>query len=206
MTAKAPQIRSNHETGFSLIELLIATAITLVVLVAATTLLAATLRTRSRENKRSDGLAATQRALNMMSREIANTGYGLYDNGIVDDDSGQATIRVRANLNNDSDLTGVDEDIRYVYQAANKAIVRFDPNAGPEGGTTVMATNINSMALTYWDAAGLQIIDPANYHDAERITIDVGVNLPADASQPASSVRLVSDVSLRNAPKTLDQF
>jgi type II secretory pathway pseudopilin PulG len=203
MTTTSTPMKSNDETGFSLVELLIGTAITLVVLVAATTLLAASLRTRSRENKRSDALAATQRALNMMSREIANTGYGLYGNGIVDADSGQASIRVRANLNNDSDLDGVDEDIRYVFQAANKAIVRFDPSVG---ATTVMATNINSMAFTYWDAAGAQIIDPANYSSAERITIDVGVNLPADVSQPASSVRLVSDVSLRNAPKTLDQF
>jgi hypothetical protein len=142
----------------------------------------------------------------MMSREIANTGYGLFDSGIVDADSGQASIRIRANLNNDIDLTGVDEDIRYVYQAANKAIVRFDPNAGPDGATTVMATNINSLAFTYWNAAGVQITNPANFHDAERITIDVGVSLPADTSQTASSVRLVSDVSLRNAPNTLDQF
>jgi prepilin-type N-terminal cleavage/methylation domain-containing protein len=203
MTAKPAQIRSNRERGFSLIELLIATAITLVVLVAATTLLAATLRTRTRENKRSDALAATQRALNMMSREIANSGYGFLDNGTVGADSGQTSIRVRANLNNDSDITGPDEDVRYIYQPENKAIVRFDPNVGPAGSTTVVASNINSLAFSYWNAAGIQITDPT---DAERITIDVGVNLPADTSQPASTVRLISDVSLRNAPKTLDQF
>jgi type II secretory pathway pseudopilin PulG len=203
MTRTSATIRSTDETGFSLVELLIATAITLVVLVAATTLLAATLRTRSRENMRSDALAATQRALNMMSREIANSGYGLFDNGMVDADSGQASIRVRANLNNDMDLSGPDEDVRYIYQPENKAIVRFDPNIGPAGSTAVLATNINSLALTYWDANGVQIPNASN---AERITIDLIVNLPADTSQPASSVRLISDVSLRNAPKTLDQF
>lgn len=206
MTAKSTQLTLNREAGFSLIELLIALVITLVVMMAATTLLATSLRTRSRENRRSDALAATQRTLNIMSREIANSGYGLYDNGIIELDSGPDSIRVRANLNNDSTLTGANEDVRYVYQAQGKVIVRFDPFAAPDGSTMVMANNISKLTLIYWDATGAEITDPANYDRAERITIDVSVSLPADQSQPASIVRLISDVALRNAPNTLDQF
>src|SRR5712691_11495605 len=91
------------EAGFSLLELTIAMGITLAVMAAATTLLATSLRTRSRENTRSDALASAQRALNIMSREIGNSGYGLTDNGIVTADSSANSIRVRANLNNDTD-------------------------------------------------------------------------------------------------------
>ncbi len=57
--------------------------ITMALMTAATTLLASALRVRSRENQKSDALADTQRALNIMSREIANTGFNMTNNGIV---------------------------------------------------------------------------------------------------------------------------
>src|SRR5918999_446724 len=91
------------ENGFSLIELIIAMALTLVVLTIATTLLAQSLNMRTRSNENVDALADAERALNIMSREIAQAGFNLDDNGIVAEDSvvdanGNSTIRVRANL------------------------------------------------------------------------------------------------------------
>src|SRR5678816_1872377 len=85
--------------GFSLLELIIAMAITMALMTAASTLLANALRVRSRENQKTDALADTQRAINIMSREIANTGFNLTGNGIVAADSGLNAIRIRANLN-----------------------------------------------------------------------------------------------------------
>jgi prepilin-type N-terminal cleavage/methylation domain-containing protein len=193
--------------GFSLIELIIAMTITLAVLVAATTLLATSLRTRARENTRSEALAAAQRALNVMSREIANAGYGLTDNGIVIADSGPNSIRVRANMDNDDTLADNDEDVRYVFQGGvHRAIVRFDSFPAPSGISVVLASRIDGLTLTYLDLAGAPISNPANYGAAERIRIEVWVDLPAGPEQPASVVRLVSEVALRNAPNTLQQF
>ena len=37
-------------------------------------------------------------------------------------------------------------------------------------------------------------------------SIDISVNLPAAPNQPASIVRMVSDVALRNSPNTLDYY
>lgn len=196
----------SNEAGFSLLELFIAMAICLAVMAAASTLLTSSLRTRSKENIRSDALAATQRAISMMSREIGNAGYGLTDNGIVAADSGANSIRVRSNLDNDNTLADSNEDVRYVYQAANRAIVRFDSFPGPSGDSVVLANSVDSLTLAYWDSAGAQIANPANYNTAERITIDVRVDLPAGPEQPASVVRLQSDVALRNAPNPLQQF
>jgi len=194
------------QAGFSLLELIIAMSICLAVMTAASTLLATSLRTRARENTRSDALASAQRAVNIMSREIGNGGYGLTDNGIVIADSAANSIRVRANLDNDNTLADANEDVRFIYQAANRAIVRFDSFPSPTGDTVVLANNIDNLTLTYWDAAGTQIGNPANYNLAERVTVDVRVDLPAGPEQPASVVRLQSDVALRNAPNTLQQF
>ena len=195
------QLNVQPEAGFSMLELLIAMTITLAMMTAASTLLATSLRTRTRENLRSDALASAQRALNIMSREIGNAGYGLTDNGIVVADSTTDSIRIRANLNNDASLAQTDEDVRFIFQLANKAIVRFD-NFAATNGTTVLASNITGLTLTYLNTAG----GPATAATAERIRINVSVNLPAGPEQPASVVGLESDVALRNAPNTLQQF
>src|SRR6266540_222816 len=110
------QLNVQPEAGFSMLELLIAMTITLAMMTAASTLLATSLRTRTRENLRSDALASAQRALNIMSREIGNTGYGLTDNGIVVADSTTDSIRTRANLDNDATLDEADEDVRFIFQ------------------------------------------------------------------------------------------
>jgi len=202
MTPKTPNKFSRaNDAGFSLLELLIAMTITLAVMVAASTLLASSLRTRTRENLRSQALAAAQRSLSIMSREIGNAGYGLTDNGIIAADSSATSIRVRANLNNDSDLDDVDEDVRFVYQSANTEIVRYDDSTAASA-RSVLATNITSLTIGYLDTAGTTV----TAGNAERISIEVLVNLPAGPEQPAGTVRLVSQVALRNAPTTLQQF
>lgn len=196
-----PTIQSHRladQSGFSILELIIAMTITLAVMAAASTLLAQSLRTRTRENLRSNALAAAQRALNIMSREIGNSGYGLTDNGIVAADSDAQSIRFRANLNNNTNLDQVNEDLRFVYQPANGAIVRVD-NTGDSG---VLATNITGLTIEYLTATGA-VTAPAS---AERVRIDVRVDLPAGPAQPAGIVRLLSDVAIRNAPNTLQQF
>src|SRR4029079_5351916 len=196
---------SNHhlkkEAGFSLLELLIAMTVTLAVMVAASTLLASSLRTRARENLRSDALAAAQRALSIMSREISNSGYGLTDNGIVVADSAADSIRVRANLNNDADVDDDDEDVRFILQTANSEIVRYD-DATAASARSVLAKNISSLTIKYLDTAGTEV----GIASAERVSIEVRVNLPAGPEEPAGTVRLLSQVALRNAPTTLQQF
>jgi prepilin-type N-terminal cleavage/methylation domain-containing protein len=151
--------------GFSLLELLIAMAITLTLMTAATTLLAQALRMRTRENQKSDALADTQRALNIMTREIADSGFNLNNNGIVASDSGSNKIRVRSNLNkydyspsisdparNGIQVPGEDsgEDISYFTNLADntKYLARHDLYGS---GSSVLANRIDSMKLHYFD-------------------------------------------------------
>jgi prepilin-type N-terminal cleavage/methylation domain-containing protein len=160
--------RTTKAAGFSLMELIIAMAITLVLLGIASTLLARAFNTRRREDQRTDALADVQRALSTMSHEIANSGFNLTNNGIVDGDSqvdanGNGTIRVRANLNKfDSTVSqaardgiGIDdedsgEDIKYfvVPAATTSYLARFDRYAGP---ATVLANRIDSFRVQFYD-------------------------------------------------------
>ena len=151
-------------SGFSLLELLIAMVITMALMTAAATLLANALRVRSRENQKSDALADTQRALNIMSREIANAGFNLSNNGIVSAESGTNRIRIRSNLNK-YDLTATTEsrngvvdsgeDITYFLNDADntKYLVRHDVlKTDPVGSkSTVLANRIDGMNIHYFD-------------------------------------------------------
>jgi len=149
--------------GFSLLELLIAMAITITLMTAATTLLASALRMRSRENQKSDALADAQRALNILSREIADSGFNLNNNGIVASDSGLHTLRIRSNLNkydltasaaarNGIQVPGEDanEDISYFTNLVDttKYLARHDEYGS---GSTVLANRIDEMSFHYFD-------------------------------------------------------
>lgn len=220
---------SNHKNtsgGFSLLELLIAMVITMALMTAATTLLANALRVRSRENQKSDALADTQRALNIMSREIANAGFNMTGNGIVAADSGLNEIRVRSNLNRyDYDASVTDdsrnnvqdsgEDITYFINSADNTmyLARHDKYGT---GSTVLANRIDGMNIHYFDqkvtyiapAGGSDITDKSALEvspsSAKYIVIAISVTLdpvgePGSAGyQPPYSVLLCSDVTLRN--------
>jgi Tfp pilus assembly protein PilW len=73
-------LNQSRAEGFSLFELFFAMTITLVLLGLASVLLASSFKFRTRENQRTEALADSQRGLNLITREIANSGYGLTDN------------------------------------------------------------------------------------------------------------------------------
>ena len=217
----------HSQRGFSLIELMIAMTVTIVIATIASTLVAQSFRMRSREDARSDAIADAQRALNIVSREIANAGFGLIDNGIVPGDTGPGSIRFRSNLNaytRDSSgnavagagsVTERDEDIKYMMyndDAANRHyLVRYDAILGAvdqREGTTVLANRLDSFALQYFDSNGNELnvaADSSAVISAWKIRITVGVVLPEQGQpgspgyQPQSTLNLVSEVVLRNS-------
>jgi prepilin-type N-terminal cleavage/methylation domain-containing protein len=221
------QTRINrNEGGFSLMELLIAMVVTLVIAGVACTLLAESMKVRTRSNDKIDALADAQRALNIMSREIANAGFNLDDNGLVAADSitdtnGNSTIRVRANLNKfDStvsstaqqsiSVTGDDagEDIKYfLYPASNtNLLARYDRYATASGTSTVLANRLDSLHVHYYgqkvtySTSGCDITGASASEvavaSAKYIVIAVCVNQPAVGAPNSPGYQPSSNVLL----------
>lgn len=211
--------------GFSLLELIIAMSLTIVMLGIAATALTTGFRIREREESVTDAVADAQRALNIMSREIANSGFNLSTNGIVPGDSDSTSIRVRSNLNkydttageaNRNDVIDPGEDLKYFVNVANNTeyLVRHDEfSTGIK--TTVLANRMDSLRLHYFaqkvtygtadcDITGASAgeVTPDN---ARYVVVALCVRIPAAGVpntagyQPASNVLLVSDVTLRNS-------
>ena len=161
---------SNNQAGFSLFEMIIAMTITITVLGVSSTLLAGGFNARSREDRKSDAVADVQRALNIMTREISNSGFKLpsglgavASNGIVTDDSDNTSIRIVSNLNGmpdstngyfeDTDVEDTDEDLKFLMYVDNdlgqRYIVRYERNGTNQ--TTVLANRIDSLVFRYYD-------------------------------------------------------
>ncbi len=162
--------RSQNQAGFSLFELIIAMAITLTIMTLSCGLLAAGFRMRSREDRKSDAIADVQRALNIMTREISNSGLKLpsglpaiASNGIVTSDSDTDELRIVSNLNGmpdtanafveDTDVTDADEDVKFLMYVdadlGQRYIVRYEKNGSNQ--TTVLANRIDSLVFRYYD-------------------------------------------------------
>ena len=223
-------MKNVHENnqGFSIIELIIAMTITLVLAGIGSTILSSAFRIRSRENKKSDALADAQRGLNLMTREIANAGYGLTGNGIVASDSSTSSIRVRSNLNaaagetTSNIATDRDEDVKYLLytDSLSSYIVRLDVNTSAQ--EMILANRVDALNIRYYadrvtysqatcditdvrDAFGNATAEVTSKSAAKYIVISVCVTLPAVGSQgtpgyqPPTRVQLTSDTSLRNS-------
>src|SRR5215207_1070129 len=162
--------RSNTQAGFSMLELIIAMVVTLTIFGLCSSLLARSFNVRSREDRKSDAIADVQRALNIMTREISNSGLKLPSglgsvstNGIVAGDSNSQEIRIVSNLNGmpdsangyfeDSDVNDTDEDIKFLMYVdaalGQRYIVRYE-NTGATP-TTVLANRIDSLIFRYYD-------------------------------------------------------
>lgn len=195
--------------GFSLLELMLAMTITLVLLGIVSTLFTAAVGSRTRQSRRTDALTSAQAALNVMSREIANSGYGLTNNGLIPADSSQQRLHFRSNIvNTDSTTNSPGEDVTLFYDSDSQSIVRFDPNDSPQ--TSILVNRISNITLTYYDYAGSSStpIEGTSPSSATgRVRINVSVQLENVTGQPTNqTVTFTSDVTLRNSDYMLFQY
>ncbi|HEY2847805.1 MAG TPA: type II secretion system protein [Pyrinomonadaceae bacterium] len=213
------------QAGFSLLEMMVSMTIMLVLMGIVSTLLSGSLGIRSRESQHTDALTSAQAALNVMSREIANSGFGistgtsprLPNNGIITADSGATQIHFRANVNNVGPINttagvlttdDVGEDLTYFFDASSKSIVRFDPNDAPQ--TSVVVNRISAVTFSYFDyvgpnSSGVQTSTPTANTGRIRITVQVQLD-PIQGQPNPSDVQFTSEVTLRNSPFMLNQY
>ena len=187
---------ASDETGFSLLELMIAMGITMIVMVIASTLIAQSFNVRRYENRRSEALADVQRALQVMTRDIANAGMGLDSNGLVAGDSTATSIRVRTNLNasteNPGDTGDDNEDVKYmlINDANGKFIVRQNLQPTPASwaaATSLVANRVDNLAIRYFRQKVSYDADPANCNITTISPTNVTINSVSVANEVAAT-------------------
>lgn len=195
----------NRSGGFSLIELVLAMGLTLVILGVAVATFSSALGSRSREAGTTDAITSTQAALNLMSREIGNAGFGLDNNGIVYGDTNAKKLRVRSNVvNNDAATDDPDEDITYYWDSEKQSVVRFDEATDLTSGVINSVSDVN---FTYYTSASDSTGSTSASASTIRVRINLLVNLSNVSGQPSNRKILISsDVALRNSPNNLLRY
>jgi hypothetical protein len=190
--------------------MILSVAISTLILGAGVAAFTMALNMRAREASKTDAITSTQAALNVMTREIGNSGFGLTTNGIVLADSTNKKLRFRSNLyNNDGQASVSGEDVMFYFDATSGSVVRFDRNVGANGTTSGVVNRISDVEFGYYDYIGNVRTGPNPTPTANtgRVEITLTVFLPNVNGQPNNqTVTVKSDVTLRNSPYMRGQY
>ncbi len=200
-------LAAREPTGFSLIELLVSMTLTLLILGVAVATFSAALGRREREASRTDALTSAQAALNIMSREIGNSGYGLINNGLVLGDCTEKRVHFRSNIVNTGNSMSTDsagEDVTFYYDSDSQSVVRYDA----VGGTSGVINRVSDVDFIYYNYSTNGTVTAGTAAaNTGRVNIKLTVIMADVRQQPTNqTVTLTSDVTLRNSPYMLGQY
>jgi prepilin-type N-terminal cleavage/methylation domain-containing protein len=206
---KVAKSKMGQMGGFSLLELIIVMSIMLILIGLTAVAFAGAMKTRERESSRTDALTAAQAAINVMSREIANSGFGLTGNGIVLADSDSQKLHIRANTNNSNlTTTDADEDITYYYDPTSQSVLRYDANATPSTAAVInQVSTVSFQYFDYSDSNSTPVVGLTPTANTGRVRITLIVYLANVNGQPTNqTITFTSDVTLRNSTYMLNQY
>ncbi len=189
----------NNESGFTLVELLIAMTIGLIILAALSSTFLMQSKIYDVQEQVVEMVQTARAAMDMITREIRIAGYdpkgamqrsdptGAKFVGIPNDAN---KLQVYADLNGDEDTGDSNEDITYTYDAAN---LQLDRNTG--GGDQPFAENIQLFTFDYLDSNGNPAGTTANIRRI-KITITARTSKPDWNYTPNSGYRTYTLTSL----------
>jgi type IV pilus assembly protein PilW len=192
------------QTGFTLVEMLIALAISSVMLASMYSFYLSQKRSYDIREQVAEMQQNVRSGLALMAREIRMAGYnptGAPGVGIVV--AGPQTIRITMDLNSDGDTNDANEDVVYsLYDSGNDG--DLDLGRKPAGGQNIpVAENIDSLQFVYTLDDGSTTTTPANPSQIKgvQITLTARTAKP-DLAYPAHGghrlARLMSQITPRN--------
>ncbi len=197
--------RTSRLAGFTLIELLVSALLSSIIVLATYSVYRFQMHSAKVQEKRLEAQEYARNVLDMMVREIRNTGYfpvgacttPANTNGIVaaSDQSFQFVYDANA-LNGCADP---DENIKYAYVttgcSAGGDIIRDNGTASP-----LTECNVTSLNLRYFQQDGTELTSPVNLANIQRvlITLTVQSKNPDVEFSGQLTATVTSNVDLRN--------
>lgn len=183
--------RSQDQGGWTLVETLIAMFLCLLTLGGIFTTLISSSRTFIAQEETVSANNRVRTVMEIMTQEIRLAGYktalATFD-GIAEA-TGQR-IRILADLDQDGNLSGPNEDVTYSYDPATQRLFR---------GSDVLADNISSFSLTYTLKDGSTTSTPGAGARIIKVKITVVAKTALDLnSRQFRYLTLASEVALRN--------
>ena len=180
------------QAGFSLTELLIVMAVSMILLAGIASAFSSHAKTTSMQVLTVDTVHRARTALASMTKDIRMAGYrgsGTAFTGISQATAG--SIRILVDLNQDGSMSGSNEDITFAFDNSSKTVSR---------NGNVLADNIESLALTYTLKDGSTTQAPTDLSSIRKVTMTLIVR--SSTIDPLTSdyrrLELTSDITPRN--------
>ena len=198
--------RSAGQAGFTVMEVLVATAIGLVAITACMAFNVAQMYAMRNQSNQVDLQTNARTIVDLFAREVRRAGTqtnptcsGSVSTGIVLAKSSRIQIR---SVNG---LTGSNEDVTYTLDSSNKQVRRTDNIAG-RTDTLWSGASIAGSQILYFDSNGSQLLPdedgltPAQLTRVMRVKLQLA--LRANVPQPGNSLQQIAndaaDVTVRN--------
>jgi type II secretory pathway component PulJ len=201
--------RRHDQSGFTVTELLAATAVSLVMLATVVSFNRFQLFALRDQANQIDVQTTARNIVDLFAREVRRAGMNPdctipAFSGI--EDARQNSLRIQSDLNGDGVLTGVNEDLTYRYNYEDSRIERVD-NVTHTANTLATGVDFSGSQLRYFNGAGVELVPPpwTSLTAAQRSAvrrIRVQLSLSGKAADPNNTRPLTAqeatDVDLRN--------
>lgn len=192
----------NNERGFTLIELVIGLAISLILMGVAVSIFNVQRKSYSMQEQITEMQQNVRAAMDMIVREIRMAGYDPTESGFVGIGTNTTTLlQIMADIDGNGTSTGTNEDITYRYYNASDTTYPREIKRKMQTGTTTavfqpLAENIEGCEFLYYDGNGIATTTASGIRQI-RITITGRTDKP-DPSNRYSYGTLTSRVTPEN--------
>jgi type IV pilus assembly protein PilW len=160
----------NNERGFTILELVVALAISLILMGIAVKIFLVQQKAYNVQEQLSEMQQNIRAAMDIIVRETKMAGYDATGSGGFDgigNNSSATSIQILADLDGTDTTTGTNEDITYKYYDTVEYPLQIKRKGSTGGNFQPLAENIQAFTLKYFNANG----------------DDIGTSTPADIRQ-----------------------
>jgi type IV pilus assembly protein PilW len=149
-------VLKNNEQGFTLVELVIGLAISLILMGVAVSIFNVQRKSYSLQEQLTEMQQNVRATMDMMVREIRMAGYDPTESGFVGIGTNTTTLlQILADLDGNGTSTDTNEDITYRYYNANDATYPRQIKRNTGGGFQPFSENIDGCDFLYYDGNGI---------------------------------------------------
>lgn len=146
----------NNERGFTLIELVIGLAISLILMGVAVSIFNVQRKSYSLQEQVTEMQQNVRATMDMMVREIRMAGYDPTESGFVGIGTNTTTLlQILADLDGNGTSTDTNENITYRYYNVNDATYPRQIKRNTGGGFQPFSENIDGCDFLYYDGNGI---------------------------------------------------
>ena len=160
---------SNSSKGFSLIELMVALAVTSVLLTGIYRTYMLQLRSHLTQQLVVEMQQSMRGSMQLMEREIRMAGYNPANAGAGIRIMQANQFRFTMDLNGDGDVTDANEDVRYAINAAGS----LGRETGGAGGLQPLAEFTDALNFVYLDGSGNVVTNPMNANTVKSVQVTI---------------------------------